>query len=118
MPTPSQWRRADVHNYDFTLEYGEFISPCNSPTLEFKVVRNMPSRTRHRCSKLRAEFATVPLLFSYLHRALNSDHHSIDAEFDPGYGYPRKVYIDWSGLTDDFVTVSVKKFHVVSKEGS
>jgi hypothetical protein len=111
-----QWQRADVHNYGFTLEYGEFLLPCNSPTLEFKIVRDIPSDMR-RCPKLRAEFATVPLLFSYLHRALESDHHSIDAEFDPRYGYPRHVYIDWSGATDDFVTFSVAKFHLVSKEG-
>lgn len=110
-----RWIASDVHSYAFTLTYVTFVAPCRSPTIHVRVAKDVPRRRSDKCKELRPKFGTVPLLFSYLHRAVSSDHHLIEAEFDSQYGYPRKIYVNWSGSVDDFETILVTGFHAARK---
>ena len=110
------WANADVRSYEFTFEYHVFVSPCKRRTLHFKVANGKPLSQR-RCRDLQAEFGSVPRLFEFLRRALTANHVSIDAQFDPNYGYPQRVFIDF-GVVDFFEGFSVSSFRVHSGRGS
>jgi hypothetical protein len=110
------WANADVRSYEFTFEYKVFVSPCKWRTLHFKVANGKPLSQR-RCRDLQAEFGSVPQLFEFLRRALTANHASIDAQFDPNYGYPQRVFIDF-GVVDFFEGFSVSSFRVRSGRGS
>jgi len=110
------WANADVRSYEFTFEYHVFVSPCKRRTLHFKVANGKPLSQR-RCRDLQAQFGSVPQLFEFLRRALTANHASIDAEFDPNYGYPERAFIDF-GVVDFFEGFSVSSFRVRSGRGS
>ena len=110
------WANADVRSYEFTFEYNVFVSPCKWRTLHFKVTNGKPVSQR-RCRDLQAEFGSVPQLFEFLRRVLAGNHASIDAEFDPNYGYPQQVFVDF-GVADFFEGFSVASFRVRSGRGS
>jgi Family of unknown function (DUF6174) len=110
------WANADVRSYEFTFEYKLVVSPCKWRTLHFKVANGKPVSQR-RCRDLQAEFGSVPQLFEFLRRALTANHASIDAQFDPNYGYPQRVFIDF-GIVDFFEGFSVSSFRVRSGRGS
>jgi hypothetical protein len=73
--------------------------------------------SQRRCRDLQAEFGSVPQLFEFLRRVLADNHASIDAEFDPNYGYPQQVFIDFR-VADFFEGFSVASFRVRSGRGS
>jgi Family of unknown function (DUF6174) len=102
------WANAAVRSYEFAFQYNMFVSPCKLRTLHFKVENGKPLSQR-RCRDLQAEFGSVPQLFNFLRRALTADHASIDAEFDPNYGYPKRVFVDF-GVVDFFEGFSVSSF--------
>jgi hypothetical protein len=102
------WASAAVRSYEFTFQYNVFVSPCKLRTLHFKVANGKPLSQR-RCRDLQAEFGSVPQLCNFLRRALTADHASIDAEFDPNYGYPQRVFVDF-GVVDFFEGFSVSSF--------
>jgi hypothetical protein len=110
------WANADVRSYEFTFGYNVFVSPCKWRTLRFKVANGKPLSQR-RCPDLQAEFGSVPQLFEFLRRALTAKHASIDALFDPKYGYPQRVFIDF-GVVDFFEGFSVSSFRAGSGRGS
>ncbi len=110
------WANAGVRSYEFTFEYKLFVSPCKWRSLHFKVANGKPLSQR-RCRDLQAEFGSVPQLFEFLRRALTAKHASIDAQFDPNYGYPQRVFIDF-GVVDFFEGFSVSSFRVRSGRGS
>jgi hypothetical protein len=110
------WASAGVRSYEFTFEYKLFVSPCKWRALHFKVANGKPLSQR-RCRDLQAEFGSVPQLFEFLRRALTANHASIDAQFDPNYGYPQRVFIDF-GVVDFFEGFSVSSFRVRSGRGS
>jgi hypothetical protein len=110
------WANADVRSYEFTFGYNVFVSPCKWRTLHFKVASGKPLSQR-RCRDLQAEFGSVPQLFEFLRRALAAKHASIDAQFDPKYGYPQRVFIDF-GVVDFFEGFSVSSFRPGSGRGS
>jgi hypothetical protein len=110
------WANADVRSYEFTFEYNVLVSPCKRRTLHFQVTNGKPLSQR-RCRDLQAEFGSVPQLFEFLRRALTNNHASIDAQFDPNYGYPQQVFIDF-GVVDFFEGFSVASFRVRSGRGS
>jgi hypothetical protein len=83
--------------------------------LHFKVTSGK-SRPKWRCRDLQEQFGTVPHLFAFLHHALAAKHESIDAEFDPGYGYALRVFIDF-GTVDFFEGFSVSAFRDRSEKG-
>lgn len=102
------WANAAVRSYEFTFEYNVFVSPCKLRTVHFKVANGKPL-SKWRCRDLQAEFGSVPRLFDFLRRALAAGHASIDAEFDPRYGYPQRVFVDF-GAVDFFEGFSVSSF--------
>ena len=110
------WANAGVRSYEFTFEYKLSSSQCKQRTLHFKVANGKPLSQR-RCRDLQAEFGSVPQLFEFLRRALTANHASIDAEFDPNYGYPQRVFVDF-GVVDFFEGFSVSSFRVRSGRGS
>ena len=112
------WKASHIHTYQFKVDYGSFIPPClPSRKLRFKVEKDTLANRKHHCAEFEEKFGSVPLMFSFLERALAKNPKSIDVEFDPKYGYPRRVDIDWSGLTDDGEAFQVTEFHV-SRPGS
>ena len=110
------WANAGVRSYEFTFDYNVLVSPCKWRTLHFKVANGKP-RSQRRCRDLQAEFGSVPQLFQFLRRALTGNHASIDAQFDPNYGYPQRVFIDF-GAVDFFEGFSVSSFRVRAGRGS
>lgn len=104
-----RWAHASLQNYRFTFRYHEFVSPCESWGWEVRVVHGVPERGGN-CPQYRPQFASVPLLFKYLHRALKKRPYQIEAEFDSTLGYPRSASIAWSDMADDFFAFEVGHF--------
>jgi hypothetical protein len=103
------WTHASLQNYNFTFQYDEFISPCESWAFDVRISHGVPEH-RSDCRQYRTEFSSVPALFKYLRRALKRDHYLIEAEFDPTLGYPIKAFVAWSQAADNFFSFKVVNF--------
>ena len=99
-----RWRRADIHNYRFSLDRACFCPPTDTPVL---FVRN--DRPVNATADTRL-VATVRRLQRRVQAAIDDEVAGLDVRYDRR-GIPREIGIDQIKFAvDDEVSYSVKSF--------
>jgi hypothetical protein len=103
------WTQQSLHSYEFQFRFKSFMTTCSSWAFSVSVLDEIP-KPLSDCRDLRAQFSTVPLLFSYLRGALAKKHYLVEADFDPRFGYPTHAFVAWTEAADDFFSFDVQAF--------
>jgi hypothetical protein len=124
-PSPAQqlsraqlaWSAAKLNTYEFALRFTcatcPPIPPGNSPAAF--VVRAGRSMLKGGAvvPQHLAKYSTIEKLFEFIRTALAKEPVRIEIEYDPTLGYPRRVYIDPSRVSDDEHAFGVEDFKIL-----
>ena len=111
----TKWNATGPHSYRMVLTRN---CACPAPEVVLMVVQNrvVTSRTFVETGEAvppdrAADFPDVPGLFALVKQAMDEEAFSYNAAYDPTYGYPYTVYVDFVGssLTDN-VSYAVTEF--------
>lgn len=111
----TKWNTTGPRSYQMVLTRG---CACPAPEAVLVVVQNrvVASRTFVETGAAvppgrAADFPDVPGLFALVKRARDEEAFSYNAAYDPTYGYPSSLYIDFVGNTlTDNVSYAVTEF--------
>jgi hypothetical protein len=111
------WNRRGPANYQYTItRQCECLPEMTGPATV--VVRNgQVDARRYTASGASVDpqfedlFTAVPGLFDLIAQAVNLPAAAIAARYDPSYGYPTSIQIDWfAGSVDDEVSYRITNF--------
>lgn len=110
-----KWNTTGPRSYQMVLTRS---CACPGPEIVLVVVQNRTVTSRtfvgggEAVPPSRAEdFPDVPGLFALVKRAMDQEAYSYNATYDPTYGYPYSVYVDFVGSSlDDNVSYAVTDF--------
>ena len=74
-----------------------------------------PSNPSHSNSAL--NYATVERQFAFIRKALEGRPYRVDVRFDPRRGYPTRVCVDPSVVTDDDFGFVITDFKILPNAG-
>lgn len=124
-PTPSdllyasnlaKWNSTGPDSYQMVLTR---LCECATPTeVVLVVVRNKTVESRTYVETGAAvppgradDFPDIPGLFEFINQARSGAASAYQTEYDPTYGYPVTLYIDWvQGTLSDDVSYAVTEF--------
>ncbi|HEX9164389.1 MAG TPA: DUF6174 domain-containing protein [Gemmatimonadales bacterium] len=111
----TKWNTTGPRSYQMVLTRN---CACPVPEVVLMVVQNrvVTSRTFVETGEpvppgRAADFPDVPGLFALVKQAMDEEAFSYNAAYDPTYGYPYTVYVDFVGSTlTDNVSYAVTEF--------
>ena len=122
----TRWRANKVEVYEFRFQYAcNGLIPPPPPGTAFIVFRIKDGRSAY----LRpgadpvpvpaewAQYSTVEKLFAFIRKAWTSRPIHMDAQYDQARGYPIRVCVDPSGVSDDEFGFVISDFSVLSNAG-
>lgn len=112
----AKWLATDFPSYTYTLErICECVPEMTGPVVI--EVRDRQVDQRRYLSGAAVDpqffdlFTTVPGLFDLIDDAINRPAAAIAVRYNPAYGYPESIQIDWvAGAVDDEVSYRVSDF--------
>jgi hypothetical protein len=115
-----EWQNNSITHYRFTV-VEECFCPFAGAEVTYEVIDNtsmldsifMPDMREADAEMIRnmyAEYTSVEAVFSYLERAVASADE-VRVEYDPTYGYPARISIDWiKQAVDDEQSLAITYF--------
>ncbi|HNP73356.1 MAG TPA: DUF6174 domain-containing protein [Kouleothrix sp.] len=115
----ARWAARVPAAYRYTLRVGCFCPPEVTQPVEVTVrdaaviaLVGASSRQPVRGAQL-DEAAPIEQLFVLIQRAIDQGADRVDVQYDPEFGYPRAIAIDYMrDASDDEVTYTIEKFEV------
>ena len=116
----NEWQNKSVTHYRFTVVMGCFC-PFAGAEVTYEVIDGvsmldsiyMPDKRESDIElivDMYAQYTTVEAVFSYLERAITTADE-VTVEYDPTYGYPARISIDWIKLAvDDEQSLAITYF--------
>jgi hypothetical protein len=99
------WAKENVQSYSYTVT--RLCGRCDAKPARIRVRDGKPSGTPHGYSKL----DTMPELFAYIQRAIDSHPHRLTVSFHARTGVPGTLSVDESAsLADDVTGFTVTGF--------
>jgi hypothetical protein len=119
-PSPqSQWKARGIANYDFTVQRVCFCPPDFTHWVRVEVRAGRAVSVLHADTgfsvnaQLFEFFNTIDKLFIIIEQAQLKPADGLDVSFDPTYGFPTRMVIDYiKQAADDEVTYRVRDFVV------
>lgn len=112
-----KWEKAGFENYTFHFRWQcfciqEYVSLVELNVEGGKVVSGSYVEGGGDLGPDRlADYMPVDQLFDLIQEAVDRDAHSVRAEYDPDYGYPVDVYIDYDEMiADEEKGFTIEKF--------
>lgn len=116
-----KWIRAGIHHYRFEINVGCFCAFTQRMPLTIEVKDGLLLSMAYSDGKTVpqderqpfANYQTIDSLFDFTASAI-SDADQIQIEYDPKYGYPASVQIDFiRNAADDELSLSIVSFEVL-----
>lgn len=116
-----QWQRNRPEHYAYTLQRTCFCPPEANKPLEVRVFQGkvqqatvMPDGTPLPSERM-FNALTVEELFTKIRDAIDNKAVSVEAQYDPQYGYPISIRIDYSSmLADEELHLTASGFKIAS----
>ena len=103
----ARWKANRPAAYEFTLKAICFCPPDSQGDPVFRVSKGNSSLIRGRVrfgpleGRNRDQYDTIDGLFSWIREILKSRPSSVEIEYDPMFGFPRRVFVDPEELIAD-----------------
>lgn len=120
----AKWQDADISHYRFQLFIGCFCPfaedmPLTIEVLDGEVVSitsadGSPVETTDPSFETYNSYATIDRLFLELKANLSGEAEEVVVTYDPTYGFPVNISIDWiKAAVDDELSLQVSNFEVL-----
>lgn len=115
----AKWKQTRHTHYSYTLQRSCFcppdaIKPMNIRVFQGKVqsatVDGIPLSADRMDSTL-----TIEQLFQKIHEAIDRNVSKLDVKYDPTYGYPTSIFVDYEAMmADEELSLSASDFKIAS----
>jgi hypothetical protein len=116
----AKWFQAEVSNYQYTILRGCECLPESIGPVVIEVRDNTVQNRRYLTGtavdpQFADLFAAVPGLFDLIEEAIHAPAAGLAVRYNPAYGYPESIQIDWvAGVVDDEVSYHITDFVVLT----
>lgn len=112
----ARWASSGIDSYELTVRrlcFCGFVEPVRVKVVNGAIVSRTVVTTGEPVPELFASYyPDVPGLFAIVEEAAN-EADDLDTEFDPNYGYPAEISIDWwENAVDDEVVYLAETFTI------
>lgn len=101
----AKWNQTSHEHYTYTLQRSCFCPPDALKPIEVRVFQGKVQAATVDGTPLPAEqmgsAMTIDELFRKVHDAIDKKVAKLDVTFDPAYGYPTHIYIDYEAMIAD-----------------
>jgi hypothetical protein len=114
------WNKKNISNYRYTLSNSCFCIPEARGPVVIEV-RNgqttsitLIATSQPVDPQLFQQYNTIPKLFNVIQDAINRRASSLNVRYDPRFGYPTQIDIDYNTqLADEEVYLSIENFEEI-----
>ena len=112
----ARWASSGIDDYELTVRrlcFCGFVEPVRVKVINGVIVSRTDLSTGEPVPEIYASsYPDVPGLFAIVEQA-SIDADEFEADFDPSYGYPTEISIDWiENAVDDEVAYVVETFTI------